>query len=50
MGEDPQTDDADEGYGLSPALDDSEKLDELEGIICSVDGVSIITHMYLQLQ
>ncbi|KAL6733075.1 hypothetical protein Aduo_003760 [Ancylostoma duodenale] len=38
MGEDSQVSDSDEGYGLSPALDDSEKFDGLEGIICSVDG------------
>ncbi|EYC33580.1 hypothetical protein Y032_0002g875 [Ancylostoma ceylanicum] len=38
MGEDSQVSVSDESYGLSPALYDSEKFDELEGIICSVDG------------
>ncbi|KAK6042385.1 hypothetical protein COOONC_20108 [Cooperia oncophora] len=42
MGEDAQLDEADEGYGLSPALDESLKLDdEADRWICSIDGSCI---------
>ncbi|KHJ86759.1 hypothetical protein OESDEN_13481 [Oesophagostomum dentatum] len=44
MGEDAQIDDPDEGYGLSPALDETEAFTEVEGcveptgLVYSVDG------------
>ncbi|KAK5981768.1 hypothetical protein GCK32_021034 [Trichostrongylus colubriformis] len=45
MGEDAQLEEADEGYGLSPALDESLKFDdEAERWICSIDGVINIAY------